>query len=441
MAFYDTRVAVLTPRKLYITQLPSAANQSTQSSKTTILLRVNVFVGYAKMAFALEDSPGPTAMREVTLQICISSHSKIAGYSIPVSNILLNGDNLTHYQIWMDGFPRSGGSLCTFVSEPLFGSTPATVSCLEGIWMGRGMGPMQFNVYANTGRTPTATGSNSRLDISRPYFSLSELEMPALYAESVRDYDDGLGLLVVGNVMGELALYSLSGGDLSNIQGCLQPVKFIPHRGNELLPTSPVPACPLRINSLDGGIVSEAEKQANLQFWQDHFPHNVPEGWSATNWFDRKSQYKSVGETFIEEIGEMSWLLDHAFHFLGRPIPLMYEDNENVLVLFKIHDRFFISDPYYEYGSVVAVIRPEVALDTIVARLAQNIEELQDLDDLIVNYAIMESSVDYSSSLFWTLYSWERHTHDKDRWMDFKERGGRIELEWPNIGVTEKNRK
>lgn len=69
------------------------------------------------------------------------------------------------------------------------------------------------------------------------HFELSEPELPALYAGPVRDYDGGLGLLVVGNKMGELALYSLSGASLDALQDSLRRTSFPPWNGQELIPT------------------------------------------------------------------------------------------------------------------------------------------------------------------------------------------------------------
>ncbi|KAI0682441.1 hypothetical protein BC835DRAFT_883378 [Cytidiella melzeri] len=230
--------------------------------------------------------------------------------------------------------------------------------------------------------------------------------MPALYAESVRDYDDGIGLLVIGNVMGELALYSLSGTDFSTTEHCLEPGRFFPWDGKELLPTSPVPSYPLRIASLHGGIISDADKQSNLEFWQDHFSDNVPEGWSTTDWFSDRPE--SLGEAFVEDIGAFQWPLEHACHFLGRPIPLMHQPKGRRLVVFKVGGLFLIFDPYYDCGDGSAVISPQLGLDDIIARLPRQTELLDSMEDVTPQYAVFEESVAYGLRRFWPYYTWER---------------------------------
>ena len=69
-----------------------------------------------------------------------------------------------------------------------------------------------------------------------PRFELSERGMPALYAQSTRDYDAGLGLLAIGNAMGELTLYSFSDDTFGRIQDILQPLSVPSWTGEDLLP-------------------------------------------------------------------------------------------------------------------------------------------------------------------------------------------------------------
>ena len=65
---------------------------------------------------------------------------------------------------------------------------------------------------------------------------LDASQLPALYSMSVRDYDEGFGLLIVGNAFGELVLCSITGSSLEELHDALQAINFPPHRSSDILP-------------------------------------------------------------------------------------------------------------------------------------------------------------------------------------------------------------
>ncbi len=71
---------------------------------------------------------------------------------------------------------------------------------------------------------------------NRSRFELSAHDMPALYAWSTRDYDEGLGLLAAGNIIGELCLFSLAPDTFCGLKDAIQSVGNLSWTGREPLP-------------------------------------------------------------------------------------------------------------------------------------------------------------------------------------------------------------
>ena len=120
------------------------------------------------------------------------------------------------------------------ITRPLIDQGSATISWLEIAAPFRVTRSLPSLVQFVT-TTESLSGTQSPLD-DPPRFELSERGMPALYAQSTRDYDGGLGLLLIGNAMGELTLYSFSGDAFEEIQDILQPLSAPSWDGEGLLP-------------------------------------------------------------------------------------------------------------------------------------------------------------------------------------------------------------
>lgn len=96
---------------------------------------------------------------------------------------------------------------------------------------------MEDNFKLVTTRLPTG-GDSSDDDTSKATSAkLICADMPALYLASVRDFDDTLGLLVVGSGFGELALYSFGGVPLQRLTGCFHPIEFVSEEGSKEVST------------------------------------------------------------------------------------------------------------------------------------------------------------------------------------------------------------
>ena len=116
------------------------------------------------------------------------------------------------------------------ITRASFDRSHTTISWLEGACsLSPTCPPVRFMTIAqcNMGAYPSTQ--------ELPCFTLSDHDIPAVYAWSTRDYDRGLGLLTVGNTIGELALFSFAGGAFNNLKNTLEPVVIPPWNGQELV--------------------------------------------------------------------------------------------------------------------------------------------------------------------------------------------------------------
>lgn len=135
--------------------------------------------------------------------------------------------------------------------------------------------------------------------------------------------------------------------------------------------------------------VPEAVKDAHIRVWERHWPHTVPDGWNATEWFKLPGR----GEQFLHGIDRVSWQLENACHFLGQPYLIMYKENEE-LFLVKVSGLFLIFNPDAANCGAYGVISPDITLDEIIARLSgEDGTEFFALEDITVNVAIPDGSV------------------------------------------------
>ncbi|EKM61858.1 uncharacterized protein PHACADRAFT_248748, partial [Phanerochaete carnosa HHB-10118-sp] len=67
--------------------------------------------------------------------------------------------------------------------------------------------------------------------------------MPALYLASTRDFDDTLGLLVIGNAFGELALHSYGAVPPQTLAGYFRWIEFISEKEDTELSKVPPTPC------------------------------------------------------------------------------------------------------------------------------------------------------------------------------------------------------
>ncbi|KAJ7481477.1 hypothetical protein FB451DRAFT_129695 [Mycena latifolia] len=176
------------------------------------------------------------------------------------------------------------------------------------------------------------------------YWSKTKLEdhsaQPALWAIPTVDFDDALGLTVVGNCFGELAIYDHDGRhpelcgalsfDFTN-QG--QPIP-------PLLPTKPiylglsiVPSPMFRGSEWDPSLLS--------QWSQDDIVLN--ERWSK-DWFSEYLCYWDW-DRWQGASADLAWVLEHAYGFPGPVVPQAYRGEPELALqylLFRSGHRYFV---------------------------------------------------------------------------------------------------
>ena len=216
MILRDDNLIYLTPRKLHIMRIRTLEDDTVKCS-TVRTFALDVKVWNASLALYQED-------HQATVQICISNSSGLYVYSTPLTLSIPTQTDLPLTLLWSREVrlykePRTPVRMIT---RPLIDQTSATISWLETVASFRVTRSLPSLVQFVT-TTESLSGTQSPLD-DPPRFELSERGMPALYAQSTRDYDGGLGLLLIGNAMGELTLYSFGSDTFEEIQDILQPL-------------------------------------------------------------------------------------------------------------------------------------------------------------------------------------------------------------------------
>ena len=217
MTLDDDFVVYLTPRTLHVMKVSPHEEGSVQYS-TIATFDFDKTIWHASLALCRDD-------RGLTVQICISNSRGLYIYSAgPITRYTGAQTSSRTTLLWsrevsIDPEPESPFRMIT---HPLFDHTSTTISWLESMSdskLSRNLpAPVQFV-------TLTERISDARSPLKDPpCFELSERSMPALYAQSTRDYDQGLGLLAIGNMIGELALYSFGGDAFGAVQDALQIV-------------------------------------------------------------------------------------------------------------------------------------------------------------------------------------------------------------------------
>ena len=232
MILNDKYLVFLTPLKLHIMRI--CVLEDTVKYSTIAKYTLEATIWNATLAFCQEDCPD-------TVRICTSNSRGMYVYSASLTQPAPPWKDQPATLLWA----CEAGSKSSFrmITQPLFDQTFTTISWLEtvhNLLVTRSLPSLvQFVVL-------TESLSTTKLPLRDPRcFELWEREMPALYAQSTRDYDHGLGLLAIGNMMGELAIYSFSEDTLRLIQGALQPVVVPSWNGEDVLSqvSEPISVC------------------------------------------------------------------------------------------------------------------------------------------------------------------------------------------------------
>lgn len=217
----DGEIAVMvTPVHVQVFRLWFSKDGGVRKSKLKRTLPIRHLVGFVNVAFRTPDAFILTTKPTPTLHLFISGEGGLFVFVISKDDLLLEDTDLDAFLVWhpspadpLYAREREKPALddavkteSTFLndSEPQFGTDCTAVSWIEGPYIVPSA-KYPTNLVTLTSRlllrgAPPAANA---------YYRIDGMKEVAFYAMAARDYDDGLGLLAVGNAFGELALYSL----------------------------------------------------------------------------------------------------------------------------------------------------------------------------------------------------------------------------------------
>ncbi|KAJ7161171.1 hypothetical protein C8R46DRAFT_1194480 [Mycena filopes] len=169
-----------------------------------------------------------------------------------------------------------------------------------------------------------------------------------IWAFPALDFDDALGYTVVGNLFGELAIYSHASPDPLTCCGLAPDFTYRQSPAGTMLSLEPIPLrirpIPLSdLGTLDCDTVAEL-----TEHWADEDLPLNPAIWQR-DWSPDAYYY---WYHFLGLVGDTAWLLRHAFRFPGRATPQVHgmyhaEDDEHVIL--RVGERHLLyshtSDP------------------------------------------------------------------------------------------------
>ncbi|KAJ7490738.1 hypothetical protein FB451DRAFT_1552360 [Mycena latifolia] len=160
---------------------------------------------------------------------------------------------------------------------------------------------------------------------------------PALWALPAVDFDDALGIIVIGNCFGELAIYDHGGGHPERCAGLATDFTDQQSSLPPLLPTIPIP--------LDLTIVPRAasrvlEHDASIISRWSLDDIDLDDIWS-TDWFSGYWDW----DLWQGALADLAWRVEHQYGFPGPAIPQAYMDdlnNDLQHLLFRSGNRYFL---------------------------------------------------------------------------------------------------
>ncbi|KAJ7039678.1 hypothetical protein C8F04DRAFT_1254950 [Mycena alexandri] len=166
-----------------------------------------------------------------------------------------------------------------------------------------------------------------------------DADEPALWALPCVDFDEALGLTVVGNCFGELAIYDHDGRHPERCRNLATDFTDQPTSKEGLLPTVPLkldlPVAPRREMTdfeLNNSVISQWSK--------DHL--DFPEDWSRA-WLGYQGYWQ--WDLWHGIPCDFAWLLEHAYGFPGAVIPQAYKYISEISeqhLLFRVGNRYLL---------------------------------------------------------------------------------------------------
>ncbi|KAJ7161170.1 hypothetical protein C8R46DRAFT_1285226 [Mycena filopes] len=138
-----------------------------------------------------------------------------------------------------------------------------------------------------------------------------------IWAFPALDFDDALGYTVVGNLFGELVIYSHAASDPLACCGLAPDFTYRPSPAGTMLSLEPIPLRmrPIPLSDLEV-LCRDAVAELTEDWADEDLPLN-PAVWK-TDWRPEAYYY---WYHWLGVVGDTAWLLRHAFRFPGRATP------------------------------------------------------------------------------------------------------------------------
>ncbi|KAF8177079.1 hypothetical protein K438DRAFT_1939150 [Mycena galopus ATCC 62051] len=253
-------------------------------------------------------------------------------------------------------------------------------------------------------------------------WTIDDPDQPALWGLPVLDIDEALGLTVIGNCFGELAIYDHAGGYPERCSGLglefadQESLVFSP------VPTQPIPLClsvvPPRVSQTDNeydpsmtaGWGSDDIDLGSI--WSKHWGPQFPGG------YPYRDQWQGIPT-------DAAWVLEHAYGFPGPVIPQAHMEEDLFglqRLLFRVGTRYLVftinADPHDELKSYPVL--PSIPNRFFDIREAQ--------PELYTRRPAINEGHMYKGMLrreMRPLYGSEPGATRRNRWIEQAERGGR----------------
>ncbi|PSS06882.1 hypothetical protein PHLCEN_2v3510 [Hermanssonia centrifuga] len=211
MTLRDGICAVVIGETLYIHSL--LADGRTELAQTIYLSHV---VGNVVISGESESSPvSDAATAPERFQLFITNKTGIYVYSVRQQDSTTFSADLI-----VEEETKLGASQSARPSYPLFGGSTSRVSWIYAptSFFDRQPHLVTAKIQRKDGETKTCAAELSVVS------ECKDSKLPALYTLPVMHYDDGAGLMAIGNACGQLALCSFGGSMPSGLAGCFRDV-------------------------------------------------------------------------------------------------------------------------------------------------------------------------------------------------------------------------
>lgn len=318
------------------------------------------------------------------------------------------------------------------VFRPSLGVTGGFLSCLRG------------DVHDESDRftflmekIPPSTGSRDcERRRSRTFERFDANMMLVQSAIGVRDVDEARGLVVFGNVYGELCLYDFSNSPETDSEGCFKhDLHALSYSGEDLLPTvsnvfskniiniyltierGRVPIFPFPYNGAPQ-TPDRRQLQDVFDFWGPHQDIDVLEGWS-TNFEDDSERWEFFCGQPIRGGSRTTTT------FYGRPIPLVrsLRTQEDTIIL-DMGGLSFLWERESAWEEGVAAVHPTLSIREVMDLIqtgqfhgAVAFHPRQPIEEGLPRNACCER------------WMWEVRHLGRKRWREMFERGGKVHPE------------